>query len=91
MGHYRNGVMPKEGAHFFVISSQSNENTIAVLEKLYLGNDEPMGDFDYEIETSKAYFTASAEAFYNGVVAIQEGAKRVIVRNEDFKTVLRCL
>jgi 3-oxoacyl-(acyl-carrier-protein) synthase len=91
MGYYRNGVTPKEGAHFFVISSQSNKNTIAVLEQLHLKNDEPQGSFDFEFKTSKGYFTASAEAFYNGVIAIQQGAKRVVVRNKHFKSVLKCL
>lgn len=91
MGFFKNDVTPKEGAHFFVISSQSNEKTIAVLEKVYLGTDEPQGTFDQEIIASKEYFTASAEAFYMGVQGIKNGAKRVVVRNHDFKIVLKCL
>lgn len=90
LGAFKNEIAPNEGAHFFVISKKPAETCIAILEGIYFGEQEPKGQFDVELVPSKDYFTASAEAFYNGIIEIQDGAKRVIIRNKDFKVVLKC-
>lgn len=90
LGAFRNGTEPAEGAHFFIISRKPTTNCLAILETLIIDKQQPQGLFDKEIVASKSYHTASADALYNSVLAIQNGAKKVLIRNNDFKIVLRC-
>ncbi len=91
LGAYRDGTKAGEGSHFFIISKKPSKNSLAILETILIDKQEPTGTIDLKIIAPKSYHTASAEALYNGVLAIKNGAKRVVVYNNDFKTILRCL
>lgn len=89
LGAYRNGNKPAEGAYFFVIGTAAGEGCKASIESLSFGNDE-VPNCSKTIEVNRDYFTVSAQALFEGVAAIEDGAESILIKNENFKIVLRC-
>jgi hypothetical protein len=91
LGAFRNGNTPDEGSFFFMLSRNPATECLGVLEGLYLGGQNPDGEFDITINAVKGYHTASAAAMFRGVEEISSGAKRVLVVNDDYKVALKCM
>ena len=91
LGACRNGNEPSEGSFFFMLGSTPTTECLGVLEGLYIGGQNPDGDFDITINADKSYHTASASAMFKGIEALKDGAKRVLVVNGDYKIALRCM
>jgi hypothetical protein len=64
---------------------------LGVIEGLYLAGQAPEGEFDITINAGKSYHTASAAAMFKATEAIKDGAKRVLVVNDEYKIALRCM
>ncbi|WP_052180842.1 beta-ketoacyl synthase chain length factor [Alistipes sp. ZOR0009] len=91
LGAYRNGNTPDEGAYFFMLGLAPATECLGVIEGLYLAGQAPVGEFDITINAGKSYHTASAAAMFKATEAIKDGAKRVLVVNDEFKIALRCM
>lgn len=91
LGVSRKGITPSEGSCFFVLGATPSSSTVARITHFSIGNESIEGDFDKIVVPSNSYFTSTSEALWNGVEAVNNGAKRVLVSNGCYQIALQCL
>ncbi len=88
LGYYRHGLVPDEGATFFVVSDRPSEKSICTLEALGIGTTPHARKILY---ADKSYFTASAATLLRGIEMLSDSVPSLCVVNGDYNIEIACM